>query len=90
MKPFEWDDAKNERLMRIRGISFEDVDSAIARGELLDVVEHPNRNRYPHQKVMIVKINIYAYAVPYIENETALFLKTIYPSRQYTKKYLQK
>jgi len=39
---------------------------------------------------MFLIINDYVWAVPYIEQQDKLFLKTIYPSRAATKKYLEK
>ena len=32
----------------------------------------------------------YAYSVPFVENKDVCFLKTIYPSRKYTKQYIEK
>ena len=37
---------------------------------------------------IIDTIENYIYLVPYIENENEIFLKTIYPSRKFTKIYL--
>ena len=85
MKFVEWDERKNEKLKRERDICFEEILLAIIEQRILAVVEHPNKKRYGHQKVLIVKINHYAYLVPYVENENAIFLKTIIPSRKATK-----
>ena len=38
----------------------------------------------------VVAINNYAYIVPFIDGENERFLKTIFPSRKYTKLYLNK
>ena len=88
MKPFEWSESKNEWLKRERGISFEEIDCAVEQGRVLDIIDHPNKKRYPHQKVLIVQIGVRAFAVPYVENEIKYFLKTVYQSREYTRKYL--
>ena len=88
MKPFDWNSQKNNLLKVSRGIGFEDVVAAITDGHLLDTLEHPNARKYSHQKVYIVDINGYAYSVPFVENAEVCFLKTIYPSRKYTKQYL--
>lgn len=48
-----------------------------------------NKEKYPNQKVLIVKMNNYAYAVPFVEEGEVWFLKTIIPSRKETKKYLK-
>jgi uncharacterized DUF497 family protein len=42
VKYFAWDDAKNAKLKADRGIGFEDVVFHIERGDLLDILEHPN------------------------------------------------
>lgn len=87
MKYFDWDPEKNEWLIQERDVSFEEVLIAIDEGYLLDIVEHPNKNTYPNQKVFIVQIEEYAYLVPFVEDEEKIFLKTIIPSRKATKKY---
>jgi uncharacterized DUF497 family protein len=89
MKPLDWNEQKNALLKATRGIGFEDVVNAINEGHLLTVLQHPNHTKYPNQKVYIVAINNYAYSVPFIENKETCFLKTIYPSRKYAKKYLK-
>lgn len=88
MKHFDWDKEKNEVLKREREISFEDVQIAIEEGRVLDDFEHPNKKRYPNQRILVVEIENYAYYVPYVEEEDKTFLKTIFPSRRATKKYL--
>ena len=88
MKYFDWDNQKNEQLKRERDMGFEGVLVAIEEGHILDIVEHPNKNKYPNQKIFIVNVNDYAYLVPFIENEEKVFLKTIIPSRKATKKYI--
>ncbi|MBI3335860.1 MAG: BrnT family toxin [Candidatus Portnoybacteria bacterium] len=90
MKYFDWDRKKNERLQRERDISFEEIVIAIEERKILDIVEHPNKKRYPNQRVFVIDVNDYAYLVPFIEDEEKVFLKTIIPSRKATKKYLMK
>ncbi len=69
-----------------RGVTFPMVIEAIAeKGILLDF-PHPNQERYPGQRVLVVELNGYAYCVPYAINGDTWFLKTIYPSRRF--KYL--
>ena len=88
MKYFAWDDAKNGKLRRERGIGFEDVVFHIERGDLLDILEHPNPDRYVGQRIFVVRREDYVYLVPFVEDEYAVFLKTIIPSRKATKQYL--
>ncbi|MFQ5528084.1 MAG: toxin [Thermoanaerobaculia bacterium] len=88
MKYFSWNPEKNEQLRRERGITFEEIVFHIERGDVLDLLEHPNQKLYPGQRVFIVEVEEYAYIVPFVESESDVFLKTIIPSRKLTKKYL--
>ena len=88
MKYFAWDDAKNAKLKADRGIGFEDVVFHIQRGDLLDILEHPNPDRYGRQRIFVVRREDYVYLVPFIEDEHTIFLKTIIPSRKATRQYL--
>lgn len=88
MKPFRWSPEKNEILRADRGISFENVVVAIESGGLLDILAHPNRAKYPRQKVLVVECDNYAYLVPFVEEEDYFFLKTVIPSRKATRDYL--
>jgi hypothetical protein len=90
MKYFAWDNEKNERLKRERGVSFEEVVFHIERGDLLDVLEHPNQKRYPGQQLFVIKIDDYVCLVPFVEGEAEVFLKTIIPSRKATNMYLRR
>jgi uncharacterized DUF497 family protein len=87
---FEWNSEKNMKLKRERDVCFEDIVSAIYEGKLLDIIEHSNKDKYPNQKVYIVEFNGYAWLVPFVKNGNTIFLKTIYPDRKMTKKYLNK
>jgi hypothetical protein len=82
MKPFAWSPEKNAQLMEDRELCFEAVVVAIEAGELLDVLEHPNQDRYPGQRILVVRIDGYVHLVPYVEADDHLFLKTIIPSRK--------
>jgi len=88
MTYYQWNHEKNERLKAERGLSFEQVILHIERGDLIDVIEHPNQSKYPNQQMLVVKIRDYAYLVPFIEDEEGKFLKTIIPSRKATREYL--
>ena len=73
---------------RTRGsIGFEDCVAAIEEGRVLDIVQNPS-SLHRDQKMFILDINSYAYCVPFIETETGIFLKTLFPSREYTAIYL--
>ncbi len=88
MKYFDWNNDKNEELLEDRGVSFEEVVFCIMNDRLLDVMEHPNKSKYPNQNIFIVDIDDYVYLVPFVEEDEVVFLKTIIPSRKMTKKYL--
>ena len=88
MKFFDWNEEKNALLERERGLSFERIMAAVADGDLLDVLDHPNRERYPGQRMMVVRIDDYAVLVPFVEEEDRVFLKTAIPSRKATRRYL--
>lgn len=87
MKHYVWNSEKNEQLKNERGVGFEDVVFHIEAGDEVDVLEHPNKKRYPNQKISVVLIEGYAYLVPFLESDTEVFLKTIIPSRKATKRY---
>ena len=88
MKYFDWDDDKNEWLIANRAISFEMCQAAIEADKVLDVIS--NKHPYIHQRKLIIEIDEYAYIVPFVEDETKIFFKMMYPSRKATKKYLSK
>ncbi len=69
-------------------MSFEAVVFHIERGDLLDILEHPNQQRNPGQRIFIVNIADYAYLVAFVESETEVFLKAVIPSRKATNTYL--
>ncbi|NQW94003.1 MAG: toxin [Polaromonas sp.] len=89
-KTFNWNSDKNQLLMQERGISFERIVFEISCGNELAVLEHPNQERYQGQKVLMVQVDDYVYAVPFVESETEFFLKTIIPSRKVTRQYRSK
>ena len=87
MKTFKWNTEKNESLAAERGITFEEIVQKIASGAKLIETEHPNKRKYPNQKIMIIDVEGYAYLVPCVIEKNEYFLKTIIPSRKATKKY---
>lgn len=89
MDYYKWDSRKNELLKAERGISFEQIVLHIERGDVLAVVEHQNKERYPNQQLIVVAVNGYAYLVPFVDSPEGRFLKTIIPSRKATRDYLK-
>lgn len=80
---------KDAILRQTRDLGFREIIEAIESGKLIDNKNHPNKKKYPKQKMLVVKIGAYIYAVPYvIDKERKLFfLKTFYPSRRLSKEY---
>jgi len=87
MKIYNWNVEKNEQVSSERGISFEEIVFYIENGGLLDEIAHPNAQDYAHQRIFVVAVDSYVHLVPYVENDDEYFLKTIIPSRKFTKIY---
>lgn len=87
----EWDYAfdpeKNAWLIQERGVSFEQIIALIEDGKLIQVLEHPDKERYSGQLLYEVDVNGYVHVVPVVRQGRVLFLKTIYPSRKATRKH---
>lgn len=88
MKIYNWNPDKNHELILSRKISFEEAVFFIENGGLLDDIAHPNKSDYPNQQIFILQIRDYVYLVPYVNTKNEIFLKTIIPSRKFTKIYL--
>ena len=78
MKEIRWDLSKSEKLKTERGVSFEEI----IQDKLIAVMEHPTRG---HQSVLLFERKGYIWAVPYVTRGHKFFLKTMFPSRKYTK-----
>ena len=83
---FKYNKEKDSLIKKERGIGFEDIIDAINNG-VLDVYDHPNKQDYPNQKIYVVEAFNYVYLVPFVKEETYIFLKTIIPSRKAKKHY---
>lgn len=90
MKHFRWNHQKNAELKTDRNITFEQMVLAIEADGLLDVVQHPNTDKYPHQLIFVVTYEDYVYLVPFVEETEYYFLKTIIPSRKAKRDYLKR
>lgn len=84
---FAWDEEKNATLRKQRGVSFEEVVVAISEGRILDILPHHDTQRYPNQMLLIIELRNYVHYVPFVQNESEIFLKNIIPSRKYHKRY---
>ncbi len=75
-------------LERTRGVCFEDVLVCIQNGDIINIIRHPNRDRYPSQNIIVLNVAGYVWLVPYVKSKGIRFLKTIIPSRKATREYL--
>jgi uncharacterized DUF497 family protein len=80
---FEYSQEKNEMLFYNRGITFNNAIESIAENGILLDFEHPNKDKYPDQRILVVSINNYPYCIPYIKKGDTLYLITIYPARKF-------
>ncbi len=83
MKNIEWNALKSEIIKQTRGVSFEEI----IKEDMIDILRHPVKE---NQKILVYKHKDYCWAVPCVIEEGRVFLKTIYPSRKLTNKYLRK
>ena len=86
---FSWDERKNEFLRAERGISFERILVAIESGDTLAMLEHPRPEVHHNQRLYIVRIDGYAWVVPFRDESETRVPITAYPSRKYTGRYLK-
>ena len=87
----DWNKDKNLWLLKNRNVSFEVIEVKLLEQDILDIIPHPNE-KYSHQFLLVVNIEDYIYIVPFVvdKEKEVIFLKTVIPSRKYTKKYLNK
>ena len=60
----------------------------VERNMQMHIKKHPNIKKYPKQEMYVIEIDSYIYLVPFVKEKNYIFLKTIFPSRKATKKYL--
>ena len=83
MKAFRWNEDKNNLLKEERGVSFEEIlDSKFIGAE-----RHPTRK---NQMVLKFEYKKYVWIIPCVVEDKYIFLKTIFPSRKYTKLFNEK
>ena len=86
----EFSEEKNLLLKETRNVGFEDILAAIKENKILGDFKHQSK-KYIHQRVLAVEKEGYVYVVPYVINSKrkVVFLKTVYPSRVLTDKYMK-
>lgn len=80
MKELRWDKQKNRELKQTRGVSFEEIIDA----PFIGAEKHPTRK---NQLILLFEYKKYVWIVPCVIEKDHIFLKTLFPSRKYTKKY---
>ncbi len=81
-KTIEWNDEKNNLLIKERGLSFEKIVVALMADHAIASYPHP---KITHQKIVEIELDGYVVVVPYVENDKSIFLKTAFHSRKATK-----
>ncbi len=76
-----WSAEKNTQLKQSRKVTFEELISS----RFIGIEAH---SRKLHQKLMLFEYKKYVWVVPYVEGKNCFFLKTAFPSRKHTRKYL--
>lgn len=80
MAEFRWSPLESQRLKRARGVSFDEIIEA----KLVGTKDNPKRE---HQQLMLFEYKNYIWLVPCVREGDVVFLKTLYPSRKYTRIY---
>jgi uncharacterized DUF497 family protein len=83
MKKIKWDEEKNKLLKEERGVSFEEI----LNSTFLGAEKHRTRK---NQMVLLYEYKKYVWVVPCIVEGKDIFLKTMFPSRKYTKMFKSK
>ncbi len=78
MKEFRWNEAKNKYLKEERGVSFEEM----LVSKFIGAERHPTRKT---QMVLKFEYKKYIWIIPCVVEDKYIFLKTMFPSRKYTK-----
>lgn len=78
MKQIRWDALKNEKLKKARGASFEDH----INSKLIKILKNPKR---VNQNIILFEYKKSIWVVPFVEEKDYYFLKTLFPSRKYSK-----
>ena len=85
-EPFAWNPAKSAELLKRHGVGFADVVIAYSEKRVLSDIPHPSE-KFAHQRMAVVLIGDYVYAVPYVMDGETRFLKTLFPSRKLQRRF---
>jgi uncharacterized DUF497 family protein len=79
-KYFKWDSNKNKKLIKDRGISFDEIIQGIENNASHLIMQNPSREG---QFLLAIFIKGYCWAVPFVvEDDDIMVLKTAYKSRK--------
>jgi hypothetical protein len=84
---YDWNPEKNEWLKKERHMSFEQIVFHLSQGDVWKIADHPDKKKYPGQKIYFVNVEGYIYMVPHMITDDCVFLKTIIPGRKATKDF---
>lgn len=82
---FDWNEDKNKWLHKERQINFDTAIEVVLQEGYIYLGPNPSR---ANQLIMLFEYQNYVYVCPCVFDGETVFLKTIYPSRKYTKQYL--
>lgn len=83
---FVWNSEKEERLKTSRGVTFEEVQTAIEEGGLIDVIPNPDPEQ-PDGRMYVVLMHDYTWVVPFHRDANSIVLHTAFPDRRMMKRY---
>ena len=89
MKVFNWNGEKNSKHLESRGITSGDIVDALVEKNYYRSSRTQTRRSTRIKKIFVVWVRDDCSLVPFIETEEEIFLKTIIPSRKYTKKHFK-
>jgi hypothetical protein len=75
-----WNELKNKRLKQTRGVSFEEI----LKEKQVANLPHPKKE---NQRVLLFERRGYIWVVPFVATGQGIFLKTLFSSRDYTRRY---
>ena len=81
MTNIRWSFIKSAWLKKERGVSFEEM---VQDGRLSVAMGHPTKR---HQRILLYEHGGYVWVIPCVVTQSEIFFKTMFPSRQYTKRW---
>jgi hypothetical protein len=81
-----YDENKARYLKIMRNINIDEIVDIILEKKYLDIMEHPKKE---NQEIFIILYNDYIHAVPFVVDEDDNIIKTVFPSRNFQKKYVK-